>query len=117
MEKGGLFNFSDTSTENCLTMYSTPFVIYSNRQLDSGIFSSHTDNNISAYNLLNAVAVSTGFKRTAYMNALLDFYSVTPMYNPRLNLDVTDEMSRFIDIMEYVTYDQLVGKRYSAVNW
>ena len=95
-------------------MYATPFLIYSNRKLDSGLFSGHKDNRISDYNLLNAVALSTGFSRTPYMNLLLDFYDATPIYNVRLGMEVTDAIAPFARAMEHITYDRVFGKNYSA---
>ncbi len=116
MNKGGLFNYTEYSSENSKMMYSTPFVIYSNRELDTGIFTERKGNQVSTYNLLNEVAVITGFNRTPYMNALLDFYKVTPMYNVRLSMDETEEIKCFADIIRYVSYDRTVGKKYSAYN-
>ena len=95
-------------------MYSTPFLIYSNRTLDAGLFSSHTGNAISDYNLLNAVAVSTGFRRTAYMNLLLDFYHTTPFYNLRLNLPLTDAIRPYTSAMDLISYDRVFGKNYTG---
>lgn len=113
--ESGLFNSWDGLTqEELLTMYATPFLIYSNRTLDKGLFASNTENRISDYNLLNAVAMSTGFGRTPYMNLLLDFHSVTPIYNVRLGMEVTDSIAPFTKAMEYMTYDRVFGKNYSA---
>lgn len=113
--ESGLFDSRDGLTqEELLTMYATPFLIYSNRKLDSGLFSGHKDNRISDYNLLNAVALSTGFARTPYMNLLLDFYDATPIYNVRLGMEVTDAIAPFSRAMEHITYDRVFGKNYSA---
>ena len=113
--ESGLFNSWDGMTqEELLTMYATPFLIYSNRTLDKGLFASNTENRISDYNLLNAVAMSTGLGRTPYMNLLLDFHSVTPIYNVRLGMEVTDSIAPFTKAMEHITYDRVFGKNYSA---
>ena len=113
--ESGLFNSRDGMTQDeLMTMYATPFLIYSNRTLDKGLFESNTDNRISDYNLLNAVAVSTGMSRTPYMNLLLDFYEVTPIYNVRLGMELTDAIAPFAKAMEYLTYDRVFGKNYSG---
>ncbi len=113
--ESGLFNSWDGLTQDeLLAMYATPFLIYSNRQLDGGLFEQNTDNVISDYNLLNAVALSTGISRTSYMNLLLDFYRTTPIYNVRLGMELTDAITPFAGAMEQITYDRVFGENYSA---
>lgn len=113
--ESGLFHSWDGLTqEELLKMYATPFLVYSNRRLDGGLFEQNTGNTISDYNLLNAVAVSTGFSRTAYMNLLLDFYRATPIYNVRLGMDLTETTRPFANAMEYITYDRVFGENYSG---
>ncbi|MGM9521264.1 MAG: LTA synthase family protein [Oscillospiraceae bacterium] len=99
--------------EEAMRMFSTPFIIYSNRDIDISIFDSNTENEISPYNVLNAVALATDFRRTPYMNLLLDFYEVTPMYNVRLHLDENEEIVYFTKRMQLITYDRTSGKGYS----
>ena len=101
------------SREEALKMYSTPFVIYSNRDIEIEIFQDNTGNSISPYNMLNAVSQATGFGRTEYMELLLDFYNTAPIYNVRLNLDVTPEIQSFLRKIELITYDRTSGKGYS----
>ena len=114
--ESGLFNSRDGVThEEAMTMYATPFLIYSNRTLDPGLFSSNRDNVISDFNLLNAVALSTGFGRTAYMQLLLDFYRTTPAYNVRLGLERTESIDRFAHSMELITYDRIFGENYTFI--
>ena len=113
--ESGLFDSRDGMThEELLTMYATPFLIYSNRTLDKGLFESSAGNRISDYNLLNAVAVSTGMSRTPYMNLLLDFYQTTPIYNVRLGMELTEAIAPYAKAMEYLTYDRVFGKNYSG---
>lgn len=113
--ESGLFNSYDGLTqEELLTMYATPFLVYSNRKLEPGLFSGRENNRISDYHLLNAVALSTGFARTPYMNLLLDFHAVTPIYNVRLGMEVTDAIAPFASAMEHITYDRVFGKNYSG---
>ncbi len=112
--QSGFVDSSDGfSGEERLKMYSTPFVIYSNRDIDIDIFENNTGNEISSYNALNAVALATGFHRTAYMNLLLDFYRVTPKYNVRLQLEATEDIEKYAGYMEMITYDRICGKNYS----
>ncbi|MBE6973654.1 MAG: LTA synthase family protein [Ruminococcaceae bacterium] len=113
--ESGLFNSWDGMTgEELLNMYATPFLIYSNRTLDAGLFEENRGNVISDYNLLNAVAVSTGMARTPYMNLLLDFHTVTPIYNVRLGMEITDAIAPFATAMEHITYDRVFGGNYSG---
>ena len=95
-------------------MYSTPFLIYSNRKLAPGLFESKRDNRISDYNLLNSVAISTGMSRSPYMELLRAFYTVTPVYNVRLGMELTDTIAPFARSMEYITYDRVFGKNHSG---
>lgn len=112
--ESGLFDSRDGLThEECMTMYATPFLIYSNRTLDSGLFVGNRDNVISDYNLLNAVAVSTGFGRTPYMQLLQDFYDIAPAYNVRLGMERTELIDRFARMMELITYDRVFGHNYT----
>jgi phosphoglycerol transferase MdoB-like AlkP superfamily enzyme len=114
-DQSGFIDSSDGfDDEERLKMYSSPFVIYSNRDIDIDLFDGNADNEISSYNVLNAVALATGFHRTPYMNLLLDFYSVAPKYNVRLELDTTDEIDNFSYCMRLITYDRLCGGNYSA---
>ena len=99
--------------EEALKMYSTPFIIYSNRDIDIDIFDDNTGNKISPYNMLNAVSLATGSPRTEYMELLLDFYQETPMYNVRLQLDTTPVIEQFLQKIQLITYDRTSGKGYS----
>lgn len=113
--ESGLFNAYDgLARSELLIMFSTPFLIYSNRDIDGGLFTEHRDNQISDYNLLNSVALSTGFGRTAYMKLLEDFYRVTPMYNIRLEMERTEEIDHFASAMQSITYDWVFGRNYLA---
>lgn len=94
-------------------LYKTPFVIYANRDIHIPIFGSHTDNQISSFNALNAVALATGFRRTAYMDLLLDFYAAEPVYHIRLMLPSTPEIEKFTRYMRLFTYDRVCGGNYS----
>ena len=112
-ETGYVNTLDGFSSEERQKLYSTPFVIYSNRELSGGLLEEHTGNHISDYNLLNTVARSTGMARTPYMELLADFYRTAPFYNVRLELPLTDEMSFFTQAMEQITYDRLLGQGWS----
>ncbi len=113
--ESGLFNSYDGLDDDELArMYSTPFLIYSNRKLDKGLLPARRGNAISDYNLLNTVALSTGMARTPYMELLRDFHSVTPAYNVRLGMELTVDIASFAKSMEYITYDRVFGKNYTG---
>lgn len=110
----GFFDASDGQDhDERMKLYSTPFIIYSNRDIDIPIFPEHTGNMISSYNMLNAVSLATGFERTPYMNMLLDFYKVAPAYNVRLLIPETEEIKHYTDIIRLVTYDRTSGNKWS----
>ncbi|MCL2571462.1 MAG: LTA synthase family protein [Defluviitaleaceae bacterium] len=94
-------------------MYSTPFIIYSNRELTPIIPS--TDNHISTYYLLSIMAYQTGFHRTPYMNLLLDYFRQIPFHNVRLNLPETDISQSLTRTKRLITYDRLIGREYSVL--
>ena len=113
--ESGLFNSYDgLDADELARMYSTPFLIYSNRKLDTGLLPARRNNHLSDYNLLNTVALSTGMARTPYMELLRDFCSVTPIYNVRLGMELTEEIAPFAKSMEYITYDRVFGKNYTG---
>jgi len=94
-------------------MYSTPFIIYSNRELAPIL--PNMDNHISTYYLLPIMAYQTGFHRTPYMNLLLDYFRRVPFHNARLNLPETDDSRSLVNIKRLITYDRLVGRNYSVI--
>jgi len=96
-----------------MVMYSTPFVIYANRTLHPGIFPQNTDNHVSTYYLMSAIAFMTGFHRTPYMNLLLDYHARVPFHNIRLQMEETDDIRSLSRAMKLITYDRLVGSGFS----
>ena len=113
-DETGFVDTSDgTEGEERQRLYSTPFLIYSNRELELGMFSSRTGNTISDYNLLNALAMSTGMSRTPYMELLADFYETIPYYNVRLTIPETPEIAPFTRAMKLITYDRVLGHLWS----
>ena len=113
--ESGLFYTRDGLTSAELhAMFSTPFVIYSNRKLPGGLFEQNRDNVVSDYNLLNSVAISTGMSRTPYMELLQNFYRTAPAYNVRLGIQMTDAILPYTQAMEYISYDRVFGKNYTG---
>lgn len=110
----GYYDSSDSDSENMKRMLSTPFLVYANRPLEQGIFTGKTDNMLSDYHLMNAVAVSTGFRQTPYMQWLESVYQTLPVYNYRLNMTaLTEEQAHIAAALELTAYDRLKGEKYS----
>jgi len=108
----GLLNEDDfTTPEARAIMYSTPFIIYSNRELNSII--PNQGNHISTYYLLSILAYQTGFHRTPYMNLLLDYFSQIPFHNIQLLRPETELSLSLERAKRLMTYDRLVGREYS----
>ena len=113
-ETGFINSLDGLSPEEWQKLYSTPFLIYSNRELSGGLLEEHTGNRISDYNLLNSVFRSTGMARTPYMELLADFYRTAPYYNNRLAIPAEGEIARFAQAMEQITYDRVLGEGWST---
>jgi len=112
--ESGLFDNTDGFTpEELEQVYSTPYVIYSNRELEFDFFAQKQDNPISDYNVLNAVFRAVGLPRTSYMELLADFYRDCPYYNVRLEIPADAARENFLKAMELVTYDRVLGRRWS----
>ena len=113
--ESGLFDEGDgADTQELLKKYTTPFLIYSNRDLPLGLLSQQRGEILSDYNLLNSVALSTGFARTEYMRFLEDFRRLTPYYNVAVGMERTDEIASFADGMKYLSYDRVFGADYTG---
>ena len=94
-------------------MYSTPFLVYSNFELqDSDILKAGTDNSVASYNLLNGVMELIGAPRTEFMSFLADFYSASPNYNVRIGSTDPDVLN-FANEHKLLTYDRIFGQNYS----
>lgn len=108
----GLFDGSAWDTATRKKMYGTPFVVYGNYDLQDGVLQKE-DNEISSYYLLSAAAVSAGTHRTPYMNWLLDQHAKVPYYNVRMSMEETEAVAALKNGHRLLTYDRLIGKRYS----
>lgn len=110
----GFVSASDgLSSEELHKLYSTPFLIYSNRELDGGLLTRSKNNQISDYNLLNSVIRSIGMSTTPYMELLADFYNEVPYYNVRLKLPLNPAAAEFTRAMRLITYDRILGHGWS----
>ncbi len=95
-------------------MYSTPFLIYANFDLqENSILHKGTDNAVTSYNLLNGTAALIGAPRTAYMDFLADYAENLPYFNVRLHMALTDEQRTWTEWHKLLTYDRIAGNRYS----
>lgn len=95
-------------------LYSTPFVIYSNFELqESTMLREGAENNIPSYNLMNAVAQLIGAPRTAYMDYLEDYSQAVPYYNVRLKMTLKEDTYPYVNAHKLLTYDRLAGGKYS----
>jgi phosphoglycerol transferase MdoB-like AlkP superfamily enzyme len=103
----------DYSQAELETMYSSPFILYANRNLPGGLFTEKTGNKISSYYMLLSVASLTGFPCSPYMNLLNDLHASVSYHNVRLNQPVTERTERLTHVMRHITYDRLLGEGYS----
>jgi len=101
------------SPEARLIMYSTPFLIYANRELAPIL--PNKDNHISTYYLMSIMAYQTGFHRTPHMNLLLDYFERIPFHNARLYRPECDDSLSLERVKRLLTYDRLIGRGYSLL--
>lgn len=97
-------------------LFHTPFLVYSNRPLSQGLFSSKQNNQISDIYLLECVAESTGFQQTTYMQYLSDSIRKLPVFNVELSMEDTlnEEQANIVKSWMLVAYDRMLGKKYSV---
>ncbi len=107
-----MFDPEENNTENNKTMYGTPFVIYGNYPLQKDVMK-NTGNELSDYYLLSKAAELSGTARSPYMNWLLSQYDAIPYINDRLAIPTTEKIIEFRNTQQILTYDRLVGNRFS----
>ena len=114
-QSGLIADTSAFTQEERRILQSTPYMIYANYAVSDtdSMLKPGKDNNISSYNVMNAVASLIGSPRTPYMQFLGDFYNVAPYHNIRLNLPETPELLRYIKNFKMLTYDRISGNKYS----
>lgn len=108
----GMFDSSQLDTPTRKAMYGTPFVIYGNFKLKEDVLK-HTENEMSDYYLLSKAAELSGTARSPYMNWLLNQYDSIPYINNALLIPASEHNKAFRSAHQTLTYDRLVGKRYS----
>lgn len=113
--ESGYFNTLDGLDRGELKrLYSTPFVIYANRDLEWDMLPQPNGNEISDYNLLNALFRAAGMPRSPYMELLADFQTRVPYYNIRLELPGTPDNEALARAMRLLTYDRVLGEDWSS---
>lgn len=97
-------------------VYTTPFMIYANFELEETTMLSDdpTENSVAPYHLMNTALELIGAPRTPLMQFLRDYYELIPNYSAPLKLELTDEMSRYHDALRMLSYDRSVGEKYSV---
>ncbi len=116
LESGTIADLYNRTKEEYEFMQSTPFLVYSNygfsgesRQLHEG-----KDNNITSYNLMNAVFELIGAPKTKLCSFLSDYAGAIPYYNSRLGITPSEDELYFVLAHRMLTYDRInVGEKYS----
>ena len=113
--QSGMINTSAMTVEMKEAIQSTPYLIYSNFEFKEDAMVSVGDNNdISSYNLLNALSTLIGSPRTPLMQYLEQFYNVFPYYNVRLFKNLfPEEIWEYVEKHATITYDRVAGNKYS----
>lgn len=101
----------DYDREELEFIYSTPYLVYSNYDVDYGIL--ETENELSTYYLLPLVSKAIGTEITPYMEYIYKNFELLPYYNVRLGIPLTKEQTEYVKTLELVTYDRVVGKGYT----
>lgn len=112
--QSGAISLDGMTPEMNKFLYSTPFLVYANYELEeSEMLKVGSDNEIASYNLMNAVATLIDAPRTQYMGFLEDYFKAHPAYNVRLWSINKAPFLEFIEAHKIITYDRTVGGRYS----
>lgn len=114
-QSGMIESSSYISPEERLITQSTPYLIYSNYDIDNedAMIRKGKDNDIASYNVLNALATLIESPRTRLMQYLRDFYETAPYYNIRLNMEINPRTQSYISGHDMITYDRISGSGYS----
>lgn len=116
LESGTIADLHNRTKEEYELMQSTPFLIYSNYDLpgSSSLVHEGKENDITSYNLMNAVFDLIGAPKTELCGFLSEYASVIPYYNTRLGIALTDTQREYVLAHRMITYDRIsAGKRYS----
>ncbi len=113
--ESGLYCSRDGFTpEEYQVVFRTPFLVYSNRELQWDLLPRKTGNAISDYMLLTAVARATGGARSAWMELLGERAGEVPWWNARLMLPSSPAREELARALRLVSYDRLLGRGWSA---
>lgn len=112
--QSGAITLEGMTAEMNKFLYSTPFLVYANFELEeSDMLKEGKDNEIASYNLMNAVATLIDAPRTRYMHFLEDYFNAHPACNVRLWSINKKPFQEFIEAHKIITYDRTVGEKYS----
>ena len=95
--------------EDRIKMLTPPFLMYANFPLDKGMFPGNENNEVSAYNLLNALSRSTGGGQTALMRLLEELHNEAPFYNRRIGVAPGDYAAGLVRLQHFATYNAITG--------
>ncbi len=112
--QSGAITLSGMTHEMNKYLYSTPFLVYANFELnDSDMLKKGDGNEIASYNLMNALSTLIDAPRTQYMHFLEDYFKAHPAYNVRLWSINKVPFLELIEAHKIITYDRTVGDKYS----
>ncbi len=111
----GLADSSGFYKENLKTVFTTPFLIYANFDLEeSTMLNEGKDNVISSYCLMSAAGELIGAPQTKLTEFLKDYQASAPGYNSKMRMRLTKDQKYYRDSHMMITYDRLFGKNYSV---
>ena len=87
-------------------LYSTPYIIYSNFELNTNTGNYET---VSSYNLLNVLSTLIGSGKTKYMGYLDALREELPHYNVRMAIPLTDGQKELLQTQYYATYKAMTN--------
>ncbi len=111
-QTGNLYQRDGYDVDENKFIYSAPYLVYANYDIDFGKLSGE-NKEVSAYYMLSLIAEATGTKMTPYMQMLAGNYENLPCYNVRLGMTLDGENESFVLAMRHITYDRISGKKYS----
>ena len=114
-QTGNLYQNDGYDVDENKFIYSAPYLVYANYDIDFKQLEGH-GNEVSAYYMLSLIAEATGTKMTPYMQFLANGYKDLPCYNVRLGMTLTDKNESFVMAMRHITFDRISGEKYSEEN-
>lgn len=112
--ESGMIDLGGMTGEMNELLRATPFLIYSNFELEkSEMLTEGNSNKIASYNLLNALSTLISSPRTPFMVWLEEYYRQHPYYNKTMWHVNAIPFKSFVEDHKMFTYDRLSGKKYS----